>query len=72
MNTKNKPALIIVLVVVVGICASGFSGWSLYKADEKAIINDFKKDVDERTASLYREVTINLETLHSLSVIRNP
>jgi len=48
---------------------SGFSGWSLYKADEKAIVNDFKKDVDERSASLYREVTINLETLHSLSVM---
>jgi len=69
MNAKNNPALIIILVVVVGVCVSGFSGWSLYKADEKAIINDFKKDVDERAASLYREVTINLETLHSLSVM---
>jgi len=69
MNTKHKPALIIILVVVVGICASGFSGWLLYKADEKAIINDFKKDVDARAASLYREVAINLETLHSLSVM---
>ena len=69
MNAKNNPALIIILVVVVGVCVSGFSGWSLYKADEKAIVNDFKKDVDERAASLYREVTINLETLHSLSVM---
>ncbi|MCH8080705.1 MAG: CHASE domain-containing protein [Proteobacteria bacterium] len=69
MNTKNNPALIIILVVVVGVCVSGFSGWSLYKADEKAIINDFKKDVDARAASLYREVAINLETLHSLSVM---
>ena len=69
MNNKNKPTLIIILVVVVGVFVSGFSGWSLYKADEKAIVNDFKKDVDERAASLYREVTVNLETLHSLSVM---
>jgi len=51
------------------ICVSGFSGWSVYKADQKAIINDFKKDVDERAAALYREVAINFETLHSLSVM---
>jgi len=69
MSIQRNPALIIILVVAVGVCVSGFSGWSVYKADQKAIINDFKKDVDERAAALYREVAINLETLHSLSVM---
>jgi len=69
MNLKHKSVLIISLVLFVGILASGLSGWSLYRTDEKAIINDFRKDVDERAASFYREVTINLETLYSLSVM---
>ncbi|MCH8080587.1 MAG: hypothetical protein IIA06_12565 [Proteobacteria bacterium] len=65
MITKHNSALITILVVVVGVFVSGFSGWSLYKADEKAMINGFKKDVDGRAASLYRGVTINLESWHS-------
>ena len=66
----NKYSILMIyLVVLVGIFVSAFSGWSLYKAEEKVIINDFKSNVDRRAGSLYRDVMINLETLHSLSVM---
>jgi len=39
--------------------------------EEKAIINEFQKDVDERAASLYRETIINFETLRSLAILFN-
>ena len=69
MIARHNSALIITLIVIAGVLLSGFSGWALYEADNKAIINSFKKDVNGRTDSLYRELIINLETLHSLSVM---
>lgn len=69
MDAKYNSALIQVIVVFVGVSLSGLSGWFLYAMEEKAIISEFRKDVNERAASLYREVTINFETLHSLAIL---
>ena len=69
MNAKYNSTLIQVIVVFVGVSLSGLSGWFLYAMEEKAIISEFRKDVNERAASLYREVTINFETLHSLAIL---
>ena len=69
MNNKSNSVLIQVIVVFVGVSLSGLSGWFLYAAEEKAIISEFHKDVNERAASLYREVTIDFETLHSLAIL---
>ena len=57
------------VVALAGVLFSCISGWVLYKNEEKAIISEFRKDVSERAESLYREVTINFETLHSLSIL---
>ena len=48
---------------------SSISGWLLYKENEKTIINEFHNDVNERAASIYREVTINFESLRSLAIL---
>lgn len=71
MNTKDNSIFIQVLVVIAGILLSSLSGWFLYDVEEKAIISEFQKNVDERAASLYREVSINFETLRSLAILFN-
>ena len=71
MKPKNNLQLVLILVVITGVILSGLSGWLLYEMEEKAIISEFQKDVDERAASLYREVAINFETLRSLSILFN-
>jgi diguanylate cyclase (GGDEF)-like protein/PAS domain S-box-containing protein len=69
INSDIKPTLNIYLVFLMGLFLSGISAWTLFKTDEKAIINEFKIQVDEQAASFYREVTINIETLYTLSVL---
>ena len=71
MATNNYPNLIIILVVTTGFLVSSFSGWLLYKAEEKAINADFRRDVNVRAASVYREVIINFYALNSISVMFN-
>ncbi len=71
MDRENHSRLIPILVVITGVLLSSLSGWFLYKLEEKVIISEFQKDVDERAASLYREVIINFETLRSLAILFN-
>ena len=71
MIIKDKSKLIQILVLLIGVVLSSLSGWFLYKAEEKVIIIDFQKDVDEQAALLYREVIINFETLRSLAILFN-
>lgn len=71
MTTKNNSILIQILVVLMGILLSSLSGWFLYDVEKKVIISEFQKDVDERAASLYREISINFETLRSLAILFN-
>lgn len=68
-DLKTHSRLIPILVLISGVLLSSLSGWFLYKLEEKVIISEFQKDVDERAASLYREVTINFETLRSLAIL---
>jgi len=71
MDSNNHLRLILMIVVIAGVMLSSLSGWFLYKVEEKAIIAEFQKDVDESAASLYREVISNFETLRSLAILFN-
>ncbi len=67
----SDSKLIQILVISTGIFLSSISGWLLEQAEKKAIINEFRKDVNERAASIYRQVTINFEALRSLGILFN-
>lgn len=69
MKNNIKINLILITICALGICLSSFSGWLLYEAEEKTIIGELKRDVDERASSLYRELLINFETLQSLAIL---
>lgn len=69
MNPRSNSTLIQIFVVITGLILSSLSGWFLYKIEEKAIIIEFRKDVNERAASLYREIIINFEALRSLAIL---
>lgn len=69
MDSKVRARFILTLVVITGIILSGVSGWFLYKAEERSITIEFRKDVDERTTSLHREMEINFEVLRSLAIL---
>ena len=69
---KNRDQRFIpLLIVVFGMLLSGLFGWFFYKQEEKSIIVEFRNDVDNRAASLYREVLMNFEALRSLAILFN-
>lgn len=59
------------LVVIIGVVISISSGWFLYNTEEQGIITEFEKEIDERAASLYRELEINFESLFSIAILFN-
>lgn len=69
MILKKDSNPIVISVVIVGVLISSWSGWLIYKEEEKAIIYAFQKKVNDRAASIYREMTINFEALRTLAVI---
>lgn len=69
IENNPRPKIVFVTVAFLGVLISGFSGWLLYKVEEKAIIHEFHNNVNEHAASFYREVTINIEALHSLAIL---
>jgi diguanylate cyclase (GGDEF)-like protein len=71
MNSSTKLNFILTSVAVVTITLSSFCGWVLYQAEERSITREFSKDVDERAASIYREMLINFEPLRSLAILFN-
>ena len=66
MINKKLPVF---LVLTTGLSISAFSGWFFYKADEQRVYEHLAKDVDVRAAAFYRGLTINLESIYSLSAI---
>lgn len=71
MGTKKKALIIQILVAITGVILSSMSSWFLYQMEEQVIINEFEKDVNDRVASLYREISINFETPKSLAILFN-
>lgn len=69
MNAKNNSRLVQIFVVITGVFLSSLSGLLLYKEEEKAIIIEFQKDVNEVAASLFREMALNLEALRSMAIL---
>jgi len=71
MGRIDHSKLVLAFVVITGMVLSTMSGLFLYKVEERAIIAEFQSDVDERAASLYRELVMNFETLRSLAILFN-
>lgn len=71
VKKKHHSILIQILVLTTGVILSSSSGWLLYAMEEKAIVNEFRNDVNERAAILYREIVVNFETLNSLTILFN-
>ena len=69
MAVKVNNAAMQIFVMIAGILLSTLSGWFLYDAEEKAIISEFQKDIDERAASLSREIEINIEALYTIATL---
>lgn len=69
MNSSAKLNFILTSVVFVNITLSSFCGWIFYQVEEQSITREFKKDVDERAALIYRELLINFEPLRSLAIL---
>jgi diguanylate cyclase (GGDEF)-like protein len=71
MNSNSKLNLILASVAIVGITLSCWGGWFFYNIEEQSITAEFQRDVDERAASIHREIMINFETLRSLAILFN-
>jgi len=71
MTKKNNSVLMQMFVVLLGIIISVSSSWFLYNTEKQAIVNEFDKEIDERAASLYRELELNFESLFSMAILFN-
>lgn len=70
-STKYAVHPIILLIVIAGLSVSCAISLLLHNNEQQAIIREFQNDVDVRAASLYRELTINLEAIYALTVLFN-
>ncbi|MFT5704771.1 MAG: diguanylate cyclase (GGDEF)-like protein [Shewanella sp.] len=64
MNLFSK--YILLFAILVGVGFSAYIGKSLYNKESMAIEQNFRKDVDDKAASLEREVLLNIEVLHGI------
>ena len=71
MYSSLRLKLAIASVTIVAMTLSALSALFLYERETKTIKREFQKDVDERAASMYRELSINFETLRSLAILFN-
>jgi diguanylate cyclase (GGDEF)-like protein len=65
-----KQSWLIVLVFVLnGSSIIALLSWKIYDIESTAIYNNFKNDVDDKAASVVREITLNFEVLYTLKVL---
>ncbi|MGO1463107.1 MAG: CHASE domain-containing protein [Oleiphilaceae bacterium] len=63
---KRHPALVVILLVLIGLGFGGALSRDLYLQESKSITEEFRADVALLAASFDREVLLNLETLFAL------
>jgi len=71
MHSNSRIKFVATVVGIIAIGLSSLSSLLFYQHETKAITHEFQKDVDERAASIYRELIINFETLRSLAILFN-
>lgn len=69
MDTSGKVNVILLFVIFFGLLLSTGTGYLVYKEEEKAIYQEFQRDVDQRTEALYRKIQVDFETLYSISIL---
>ncbi len=60
---KKKISLAVILAVIIGIALSASAAWTSRNWETRQILAEFENKVDERVASLEREIGLNLEVL---------
>lgn len=56
-------------IIIIGLLLFSFVSYYIYFTEEKAIKNRFENIVDDKIKFFYSELLVNLETLHSLSIL---
>lgn len=69
MRLNINVNIFLIIIVAAGFSMSSLSYWFIIKAEEKSLLIEFQRDVDERAASMYREILVNFEVLQSLSIL---
>ena len=71
MKFNLNVNIFLIIVVAAGFSMSSLSYWFISNAEDKSLMIAFQRDVDERAASMYREILVNFEVLQSLSILFN-
>lgn len=71
MHSNSRMKMFVGMTWMVALALSSMSALLFYQHETKTIAHEFQKDVDERAASIYRELIINFETLRSLAILFN-
>jgi diguanylate cyclase (GGDEF)-like protein len=71
MHTNKWLNTILITIAISGVTLSCVTGWLLYEGEERSILSELQRHVDERAASLHREVLMNFESLRSLAIMFN-
>ncbi len=63
---KKFSGYVLSLMLFVGFTVSSLVAWGVYQYEDSTIQLKFKNDVDEKIASIERELIVNLEVLYAL------
>lgn len=65
----KQPYVIALTCALIGAPLTGLLSWKFYDIESTAIYNNFKNDVDDKAASIVREIKLNFEVLYNLKVL---
>lgn len=68
---KNKYKLYVSLIIILGLVLSISISYIIHNIEEKNIKSEFQNVVDTQIKSFHREISVNLETLYTLSILYN-
>ncbi len=70
-RTSRQSLSIVVSILIFGLCFSGALAFVLHKGEDGLLATKFNKDVKEQAISLAKELEVNVEALHSMSLLFN-
>lgn len=69
MKRTFSPQVIVAIVVIVGFSLSLLTGWVVKSMEINATINEFQKEVNQRSFSLVKEFSTHSEIANSISIL---
>ena len=65
----HKPFGMLLLINLLALGFSAFLAWNLYRHEQAKVVSQFESEVDQRVASLTREISLRIEALYTVKTL---